>query len=153
MSAAAASLVAPSCDHISFLAQVPVLSHNGKTVGESYDIIKYLDREFPDIPALLPEDPYLAFMHTWCVNIWRANEACVGAVGTVYSFSNSGDDPPRGPCRTATGEPVTLIFKIVVKEMLEHMPPEDKQYFLDTMQERLADFGAHPGTTLDEVGY
>ncbi|KAI3473241.1 hypothetical protein Pfo_030533 [Paulownia fortunei] len=36
--------------------KVPALEHNGKVIGESLDLIKYLDTSFEG-PALLPDDP------------------------------------------------------------------------------------------------
>ncbi|XP_059667742.1 glutathione S-transferase L3-like isoform X1 [Cornus florida] len=36
--------------------KVPALEHNGKIIGESLDLIKYLDSNFEG-PALLPDDP------------------------------------------------------------------------------------------------
>uniref|UniRef100_A0A0D9VSN8 GST N-terminal domain-containing protein n=1 Tax=Leersia perrieri TaxID=77586 RepID=A0A0D9VSN8_9ORYZ len=36
--------------------KVPALEHNGKIMGESLDLIKYIDSNFEG-PALLPEDP------------------------------------------------------------------------------------------------
>ncbi|KAL7136556.1 hypothetical protein ABFS83_10G038800 [Erythranthe nasuta] len=36
--------------------KVPALEHNGKIIGESLDLIKYLDSTF-DGPSLLPDDP------------------------------------------------------------------------------------------------
>ena len=34
------------------VAQVPVLDYKGQRLNESYDIIKWLDKEFPDVPVL-----------------------------------------------------------------------------------------------------
>ncbi|KAG2690385.1 hypothetical protein I3760_09G184000 [Carya illinoinensis] len=36
--------------------KVPALEHNGKVIGESLDLIKYVDSNF-GLPSLLPEDP------------------------------------------------------------------------------------------------
>lgn len=36
--------------------KVPVLEHNGKVIGESIDLMKYLDTKFEG-PSLLPDDP------------------------------------------------------------------------------------------------
>ncbi|XP_024039443.1 glutathione S-transferase L3 [Citrus clementina] len=36
--------------------QVPALEHNGKVIGESLDLIKYVDSNFEG-PSLLPDDP------------------------------------------------------------------------------------------------
>ncbi|CAI9098107.1 OLC1v1034690C1 [Oldenlandia corymbosa var. corymbosa] len=36
--------------------KVPALEHNGKVIGESIDLVKYIDKNF-DGPALLPVDP------------------------------------------------------------------------------------------------
>lgn len=36
------------------LLQVPALEHNGKVIGESLDLIKYVDSNFEG-PALLPD--------------------------------------------------------------------------------------------------
>ncbi|CAA2962944.1 glutathione S-transferase L3-like [Olea europaea subsp. europaea] len=40
--------------------KVPSLEHNGKVIGESLDLIKYLDSNFEG-PALLPDDSWAAF--------------------------------------------------------------------------------------------
>lgn len=41
-----------------YLLQVPALEHNGKIIGESLDLIKYLDNTFEG-PSLYPEvTPY-----------------------------------------------------------------------------------------------
>lgn len=36
--------------------KVPALEHNGKIIGESLDLIKYIDTNFEG-PSLLPDDP------------------------------------------------------------------------------------------------
>ncbi|KAK4396298.1 Glutathione S-transferase L1 [Sesamum angolense] len=55
---------------------VPALEHNGKVIGESLDLIKYIDSNFEG-PALLPDDPtkqkfaeeMIAYLDTFTKNV------------------------------------------------------------------------------------
>ncbi|CAK9166981.1 unnamed protein product [Ilex paraguariensis] len=50
-------MIFPWCSFLTFpFLQVPALEHENKIIGESLDIIKYVDSHFEG-PALLPDDP------------------------------------------------------------------------------------------------
>ncbi|KAH6762403.1 glutathione transferase lambda 1, partial [Perilla frutescens var. hirtella] len=59
--------------------KLPSLEHNGKIIGESLDLIKYVDSNF-DGPALLPEDPaklkfadeLIAYLDTFLKNVFTS---------------------------------------------------------------------------------
>ncbi|XP_011094759.1 protein IN2-1 homolog B-like isoform X2 [Sesamum indicum] len=59
--------------------KVPALEHNGKVIGESLDLIKYIDANFKG-PALLPDDPakkkfaeeLIAYCDTFTKNVWSS---------------------------------------------------------------------------------
>ncbi|KAL3825944.1 hypothetical protein ACJIZ3_021973 [Penstemon smallii] len=59
--------------------KVPSLEHNGKVIGESLDLIKYVDTNFKG-PALLPDDPakqtfaeeLLAYSDTFLKNVFTS---------------------------------------------------------------------------------
>ncbi|XP_062117076.1 protein IN2-1 homolog B-like isoform X2 [Humulus lupulus] len=45
--------------------KVPAMEHNGKLIGESLDIIKYLDTNF-EVPSLFPDHLGIHKYQTWC---------------------------------------------------------------------------------------
>ncbi|XP_073151354.1 glutathione S-transferase L3-like [Henckelia pumila] len=59
--------------------KVPSLEHNGKVIGESLDLVKYVDRNFEG-PALLPDDPakqkfaeeLIAYSDTFINNVYTS---------------------------------------------------------------------------------
>ena len=57
-----------SCCHSSISLgelQGPVLLHKGNKMGDTWNIIQYLDAVFPNTPTLLLETPFIAFLHSW----------------------------------------------------------------------------------------
>ncbi|XP_021733831.1 glutathione S-transferase U9-like [Chenopodium quinoa] len=55
--------------------RVPVLVHNGLSIAESTIILEYIDETWPDLPHLLPKDPYLRAKHRfWAAFIQQATE-------------------------------------------------------------------------------
>ncbi|KAL0309782.1 UNVERIFIED_CONTAM: Thylakoid membrane protein TERC, chloroplastic [Sesamum radiatum] len=59
--------------------KVPALEHNGKVIGESLDLVKYIDTNFKG-PALSPDDPakkkfaeeLIAYCDTFTKNVWSS---------------------------------------------------------------------------------
>lgn len=89
---------------------VPVIEDDGKRVGESFDIARYLEEAYPDAPSLFGGNPTLAkFVENWTQTVVHAG-----------------------------------IVRLVVKDIHDHLTPEDQPYFRASREKRF-------GQTLEAI--